>query len=312
MTVKPIEAVSIGDIAELSRSWLRDLAAANLSPRTIQSYGEAVRLFRAYLVAQGMPTVASSITREHVAAFVSDQLARYSPKTASVRYGSLKVFFKWCVEDGEIRESPMLHMRKPKLPERLADIPKPEDLRRLMQDCSGKSFADLRDTAILRVFLSTGARLAEVSGLRYDPAHPESNDVDLDAGLLRFYGKGDRERIAPLDAKAVKAIDRYIRRARRQHDAAATSWLWLGKRGRFGLSGISQMVRQRAEACGFKLHPHQFRHYRADKFKAAGLADGHIMAIMGWRDPSMLRRYGAANTSQRAIEAVKRMEPDDV
>ncbi len=53
------------------------------------------------------------------------------------------------------------------------------------------------------------------------------------------------------------------------HPDASSEWLWLGKKGRYTASGIGQMVRDRAERLGFRLHPHQFRHFRADRYKAA-------------------------------------------
>ena len=170
----------------------------------------------------------------------------------------------------------------------------------------------MRDHAIIRVFLSTGARLAEVAGLRWTPDDESTNDLDLDGRVVRVIGKGDRERVAHLDAKAVRALDRYVRRARRQHPNAEGPWLWLGKKGRYTASGISQMVRDRAERLGFNLHPHQFRHYRADRYKAAGMADGHVMALMGWRDAGMVRRYGKENEAQRALEAARRLSGDEL
>ena len=311
MPSKSITAPIVGDITELAVSWQRDLRAANLSPRTIQSYGESVRLLTEFLLTQGMPTDVGSITREHIGAFIEDQLARHSAATAGVRYSSLRVYFNWLTEEGEIKASPMARMRKPKLPERIIDIPTEAELKRLLADTAGDGFEELRDHAIIRVFMSTGARLAEVAGLRYDHDEPSRNDLDLDARIVRLIGKGDRERVSHLDAKSVKALDRYVRRARRSHPDADSTWLWLGKKGRFTASGISQMIRDRADRLGFKLHPHQLRHYRADRYKAAGMQDGHVMALMGWRDAGMVRRYGSANEAQRALEAARRLSPRD-
>ncbi len=72
----------------------------------------------------------------------------------------------------------------------------------------------------MRIFLSTGARLSEVTNLRWTPEMPETNDVDLDAGIMRVMGKGRRERIAFLSPKAVKSLDRYLRLRARHHSAA--------------------------------------------------------------------------------------------
>ena len=151
-----------------------------------------------------MATDVASISREHVGAFIEDQLARHSAATAGVRYSSLRAFFNWLAEEGEVKASPMARMRKPKPPERIIDIPSEDQLKRLLRDTAGDSFEGLRDHAIIRVFMSTGARLAEVGGLRHDSDDPSHNDLDLDARIVRLISKGDRERVSHLDAKAVR------------------------------------------------------------------------------------------------------------
>ena len=83
-------------------SWARHLRAANLSPRTVQSYSESARRFSAFLAQRGMPTDVSSIRREHVEAFIEDVLANWSPATAAVRYRSLQQLFRWLIDEGEI------------------------------------------------------------------------------------------------------------------------------------------------------------------------------------------------------------------
>jgi len=294
----------------LIASWVRHLRAANLSPRTIRSYQDSAILLADFLAAQGMPTIAANITREHVQAFVNDQLARWKPTTAGVRYASLRVFFRWLVDEGEIRESPMARMRKPKLPEHMAPIPARDDLERLLKDCEGPAFEDRRDMAIIRVFISTGARLAEVAGMRWTPTNPTTNDVDLDQRIIRVMGKGSRERVAYLTPKAARALDRYVR-ARRQHAHAELPYLWLGARGAFTTSGISQMVRDRAQRLGLAIHPHSLRHYYADTMLSAGMQEGDLMALAGWRSREMLARYAAARRSDRAIAAARRLTIGD-
>ncbi|CAN5705718.1 site-specific tyrosine recombinase XerD [soil metagenome] len=305
MTTQPLTGQSIGDLPEMVTSWGIELHAANLSPATIRSYMEAARRLEGFLRERGMPTDVSAIHREHVEAFVVDQLERHKPTTAAVRFASLKVFFKWLAAEGEIRDSPMARMRKPKLPEHRAYIPTIEDLKRLLAVCAGSSFDDLRDTAIIRTFISTGARLSEVGNMT-------SEDVDLVGATMTVLGKGRRERVSFLDAKAVKAIDRYRRRARKVHRHAELHWLWLGKRGQFGPSGISQMVRERGDHLGLpQLTPHSFRHFYADRQLGRGMQESDLMALAGWRSPEMLRRYASARRTDRALAAARRMSPGD-
>lgn len=100
-------------------SFRRKLLAENKSPRTVQTYGEALRLFDEFLVARGMPLAVAHIRREHVETFMAELLARYRPATASNRYRSLNLFFSWCVAEGEITRSPMQRMQPPLFPSSL-------------------------------------------------------------------------------------------------------------------------------------------------------------------------------------------------
>ncbi len=103
--------------------------------------------------------------------------------------------------------------------------------------------------ALVRTFLATGARLSEVASLRWTPDDPATSDLDLDAGLMRVMGRGRRERIAHLGARAIRAIDRYLR-LRARHPRAAPPWLWLGGRGHMTDSGIAQALGRRGTAAG--------------------------------------------------------------
>ncbi len=75
-----------GHLLVLNRSFRRTLEAENKSPRTIEAYTDAVRLLATYCQAHGHPLLASELEREHIQAFIADQLARWKPATAHNRY----------------------------------------------------------------------------------------------------------------------------------------------------------------------------------------------------------------------------------
>lgn len=139
--------------------------------------------------------------------------------------------------------------------------------------------------------MATGARLSEVASLRWTPGDPNTNDVDLDLGLIRVVGKGRRERLVYIGAKAVKALDRYVR-LRDRRPQAGLPWLWLGQKGRMTDSGIAQMLRRRGVQAGvLQLHAHRFRHTYAHEALGAGMQEGEVMALAGGRSRGMLSRY---------------------
>ena len=114
-----------------------------------------------------MPLYVAAITREHVESFVTDLLDHWKPATANNRYRGLQSFFKWAVEEGEVKESPMVHMKPPRIPENPPSVLREDELKALLSTCDkGQDLESRRDAALIRVFIDTGGRLSEIANLR--------------------------------------------------------------------------------------------------------------------------------------------------
>ncbi|MEP7215926.1 MAG: tyrosine-type recombinase/integrase [Anaerolineaceae bacterium] len=292
-------------------AFLRSLSAENKSPRTRQSYGEAVNLMAAFLRTHALPAAPELITREHLTAWINDMLATWKSATAANRYRGASRFFAYLVEAGELKESPMARMKPPKTEEMEVPIIRDVDLQRLLKSCEGKDFRDRRDFALVLAFLDTGLRVNEMASLKLQPDFDTDSWVDVDDGVFWVVGKGRRQRRVPLGNKARKALDHYLF-VRTRHAYASEKSFWIGERGRIGPSGLYQIIERRCELAGIpRIHPHQFRHTFAHKLQAANINDSDLMYLAGWKSREMLNRYGASAAAERAIDAHRRPSPAD-
>ena len=223
-----------------------------------------------------------------------------SASTASIRYRALQQWFKWMVDEDEITVDPMARMRPPIVPEQPVPVLDAAQIKALLAACDGKEYADRRDAAIVHLFLDTGVRLAELTGVTLD-------DIDLGDKTMTVLGKGRRPRTVAFGARTARALDRYLR-ARARHKRADVPSLWLAERGgAMTSSGIAQVVKRRGREAGIEsLHPHQLRHTSVHEWLSGGGAEGDAMQLFGWKSRQMLGRYGASAAAERARAAHRR------
>lgn len=217
---------------------------------------------------------------------------------------SLQQFFIFWSDEEEL-PNPMDKVKVPSAPkpeEAPPAVLTPEQMALILSDAEqGRDFDSRRDAAILRLFLATGCRLAELAGLQLD-------DVDVRAREASVVGKGNIPRIVKFGAKEARTLDRYIR-MRSKRPVADLPALWLGhRRMPLTANGIYQAVKARGERVGVPIYPHMLRHSFAHNYLDGGGAEGDLMALAGWKSPQMLRHYGRSAASTRARRAYDRVD----
>ena len=155
-----------------------------------------------------------------------------------------------------IQENPCDMVDFPKIGRYLPEVLSLEEIEKLMDSVQLSDVTGVRDRAILEVLYGCGLRVSEVVGLRI-------SDVFVKEKFVRVVGKGDKQRLVPIDGVAIEYVLKYLEMRQEPYDKASEDILFLNRFGR-RLSRISvfNMVKRQAVIAGIhkEISPHTFRH----------------------------------------------------
>jgi len=130
-----------------------------------------------------------------------------SSRSIARSLSSLKSFFKYLVGENLIRENPVETLETPKIWRKLPHTLSLNDVESLLDQPNTETPLGLRDKAMLEVLYATGVRVSELISL-------ELNDMNLEVGFIRSYGKGGKERVIPLGEVAQSYLKVYLEKSR--------------------------------------------------------------------------------------------------
>lgn len=300
-------------LAEAWEAWEIALNNRGRSTGTITSYRDTIEAFAGWLTRHELPDDVEQVTAEHVRLFLIDVREKTSAGNAHKHFRNLRACFRWLLKEGDrTPPSPVDADDAPHVTEKELPPFTDDEIRALLATCTGGSFADLRDAAIMRLLIDIGPRAQGVADIRHCPGDPEATDLKLAQYRIRIRLKGGDEYWAPIGKKTAEAISRYIRRARSRHPQADQEWLWLGKAGRLNKSGVQQMLRRRGREAGVEnVHAHRFRRTSATLYLDAGGSETGAMYNYGWKRPEMVRHYTKATARERARREHGEVSPGD-
>ncbi|EFL53158.1 tyrosine recombinase XerD [Solidesulfovibrio fructosivorans JJ]] len=199
---------------------------------------------------------------------------------------ALRGFFAYAAGEGWLPESPAALIENPKLPRLLPDVLSRDDVARLLDAPDTATPLGYRDRTMLELLYAAGLRVSELIGLAL-------TDFDAQAGLLRVFGKGSKERLIPIHALAQEFLSTYIQTIRGAFHPKE-QFVFLNRSGR-GLSrqAVWKGIKRHALVAGISLHisPHSLRHSFATHLLDGGADLRTVQTLLGHADISATEIY---------------------
>jgi integrase/recombinase XerD len=265
-----------------------------LSPNTLDAYRRDLARYADHLRSAGV-TDATKAGEVQVSSFVgalsSSEYAegqRYRASSVARALAAVRSFHRFLLREGDTDSDPSEGVVRPKVPRTL---PRPLTVSEVEAIVAAPGDADppaVRDRAILEVLYGAGLRISELVGLDVD-------DVDLEEGSVRVFGKGRKERIVPLGRFAVEAVEGYLVRARPTLAGPKSGpALFLNQRGgRLTRQGADRILHAAVKRAGIdkRVTPHMLRHSFATHLLEGGADVRVVQELLGHASLSTTQIY---------------------
>ena len=229
-----------------------------------------------------------SIGQDDILDYMSSLQGTISVRSAARSLSALKMFFRFLVYDGKIKNSPARLLNTPKLPRKLPGVLSLEDVDRLLSQPDPTTHLGQRDKAMLELLYATGLRVSELVGLKL-------TNINLEAGYIRTVGKGSKERMVPMGGKALEALKDFLDDGRvRLLKNKMDPHLFLNARGKpLTRQGFWKIIKQYGLKSGLRgpITPHILRHSFASHLLECGADLRAVQVMLGHADISTTQIY---------------------
>lgn len=274
-----------------------------LSPHSIAAYRRDLGLYARYLAVIGVvdPLEAAVDDLAAFVAWVREQRTPagrlYAASTVARTLVSVRGLHRFLLQEGLASTDPSREVTGPR-PERPLPTALPlEQVERLLAAPVGDEPAALRDRAILEVLYGAGLRISELVDLDVD-------DVDLELGTVRCFGKGRKERIVPLGRPGRAAVSAWLVRGRHALRASGATLFCNARGGRLTRQGAWKLVKRHADTAHLadSVSPHTLRHSFATHLVDNGADVRVVQELLGHANVNTTQVYTLVSRSRlRAV-----------
>ena len=252
----------------------------SLSENTIEAYLHDIEMLLQFLDAAKIAVTPAELSLAHLQRFLKwvNELGMSATTQARVISG-IRAFYKYLLVENLVNHDPTELLELPRLKRKLPDVLSIDDINKLLNAIDLSKPVGHRNRAILETMYSSGLRISEAVNLKITNLH-------FDIGFLKIIGKGNKERLVPIGAEAMKYVNIY-RDEVRVHlpvKKEAEDILFLNNRGnKLSRVMVFLVIKKLAASIGLKkkISPHTFRHSFATHLVEGGADLRAVQEMLG-------------------------------
>ena len=260
----------------------------NLSPRTCEAYKRDLTHYLNFILEKKVENI-SKITQMHIREYIRalNEKELVSKSIARI-FSSIRSYHKYLASENIVSENPTLVLSNPKSPKKLPIILNENEISVIIEKIDESSQFGKRDKAIIEILYSCGLRVSELCAL-------DLSNLFLDDSLIRIFGKGSKERLLPIGARAKLYLNNYLKFLRPSLSRYnKSSVVFLSRNGnQLTRAMINKILTKWSKASGIKktISPHTLRHSFATHLLEGGADLRFVQALLGHSDISTTQIY---------------------
>jgi len=276
------------------------------SDHTVTAYNDDLQQLFEYTYHQFEESIPGKITASVVRSWLASlKEQKLSSKSINRKISSVRSFFKYLMRTGMVAQSPMSNITAPKIAKRLPGYIEEKDMATLLAHVEfPDTWKGKTDKLLVDVFYNTGMRLAELMNLR-------ETQVNTTGHTIKVLGKGNKERVIPVNPDLTKRIQTYIEAKKSEIPASSDHYLLVNEKGKKLYPKYLYLTVKRylsLVTTSDRKSPHILRHSFATHLSNNGADINAVKELLGHASLSSTQIY-THNSIQKLKDIHKKSHP---
>ena len=264
------------------------LIEKGLSVTTIEAYSSDIHFFIDFIEKQNIKNIAAIDDILILKYIIYIEKKGLGANSRSRHIISLRGFFNFALHEKIIKKNPFKNITLPKTGHKLPSFLSINEIKMLLKAPDKTKKNGIRDTAMLELLYATGLRVSELINIKLQ-------DINLDAGYIKVFGKGAKERIVPMGKFAIEEIEEYLKQTRKLFlKKRGSNYLFLNSSSnKLTRQGFWKLLKKYTKKALIKknISPHTFRHSFATHLLEGGADLITVKTMLGHSDISSTQIY---------------------